>query len=471
MIVLFAAMVSGAMFYLSQGVDNVWALAWFAPAPLLWLAYGKTPLWQLLLASAVAVSAGSIYVFQVYAMLPPRVILPALALNTVLFCAAVWFARSVQRQAAALVTLFAFPVCWTAIELLMEFASPNGTYGSLAYSQMSAPLLIQSASLFGMYAVTFLICLFANTLAMSLRAQRQTVVALVLGFGLCAANAVFGFVRLAAAQPETVRAAAMVDESAIAKIGHTHTLPDAVAIAEAYAIGIRRASAQGATLAVTPEGGTLSAPAWHSAIVAPLVAASQPTGMQIIAGFYQREPAADFALAIGPDGSLRRYDKRHRVPVLEDQFTPGRGSGWLGNGRAMEICKDLDFPRTIRADAARGVRLMGVPAGDFGADAWLHARMAVMRGVENGFAIVRAANQGLVTVSDAEGRLVASKMATPTGLTMIVAAVPLGPGPTLYTRIGDAFAWLCLAATLVIGAVSTARARSPARSGAAATAS
>jgi len=28
------------------------------------------------------------------------------------------------------------------------------------------------------------------------------------------------------------------------------------------------------------------------------------------------------------------------------------------------------------------------------------------------------------------------------------ADVPLGPGPTLYTRIGDVFAWLCAALSL-----------------------
>jgi apolipoprotein N-acyltransferase len=95
---------------------------------------------------------------------------------------------------------------------------------------------------------------------------------------------------------------------------------------------------------------------------------------------------------------------------------------------------------------------MGVPAADFGKDAWLHARMAVMRGVENGFALVRAADNGLVTASDAQGRLIASKMDTRPGLTMVVADLPLGPGPTLYARIGDAFVWLCAAFLLWIGA-------------------
>jgi hypothetical protein len=48
---------------------------------------------------------------------------------------------------------------------------------------------------------------------------------------------------------------------------------------------------------------------------------------------------------------------------------------------------------------------MGVPAGDFGVDDWQHSRMAVMRGVENGFAMVRPAHDGLVIASDAFGRL------------------------------------------------------------------
>lgn len=110
----------------------------------------------------------------------------------------------------------------------------------------------------------------------------------------------------------------------------------------------------------------------------------------------------------------------------------------------MAICKDMDFPRTIREDAKHGIRLMMVPAGDFGADRWIHARMAIMRGVENGFAVLRAAFSGLETISDAEGRVRARATVMHPGMIVTEAAVPLGPGPTVYTRIGDIFAWLCL---------------------------
>jgi apolipoprotein N-acyltransferase len=63
----------------------------------------------------------------------------------------------------------------------------------------------------------------------------------------------------------------------------------------------------------------------------------------------------------------------------------------------------------------------------------------------------------LPLASDAQGRLIAVKTGAPTGLTRIVADLPLGPGPTLYTRIGDAFAWLCLVLSLSIAGYCAAR--------------
>jgi apolipoprotein N-acyltransferase len=262
------------------------------------------------------------------------------------------------------------------------------------------------------------------------------------------ANVAFGWARLARPQPGTVRVAALVDATATATAWNGHPL----AAAQTYAADIRLAAAQGARFVVTPEAGIVTPSAATASVLAPLAAISRQTGSQIIAGVEQTRPAGNLAFSILPDGTVRRYDKRHLVPILGKVFTPGHGSGWLGDARAVEICKDMDFPGTVRLDAARGVRLMGVPAEDFNQDAWLHARMAAMRGVEDGFALARAASKGLVMASDAQGRLLAAKMDTHPGLTMVVADLPLGPGPTLYARTGDIFAWLCTAFLLWTGA-------------------
>jgi apolipoprotein N-acyltransferase len=451
MFVLLAALLSGAMFYLSQGLDNVWSLAWFAPVPLLWLAYGRVPAWQVAGASAVAILAGSAYALQCYATLPLMIIVAVVAPQVVLFPMAVVFAGVVQRRASALLALIAFPAIWTAIEYIVGVVSPHGTYGSLAYSQVSAPWLIQGASLFGYCVVTFMLCLFANTLAMAIRGWRNSIPAIATGVALCTINLAFGLVRLSLPQPETVRVAAMVDETAAGRAWHAKTLQDASAVVDTYARAIRGAAAQGATFVVTPEGGMPLTAAWEPAIKAQLGEVSRQANVHIVAGFNQMEPAGDIALSFQPGAAAQFYAKRHPVPILEDRFVPGTQSGWLGNGRAMEICKDMDFPSTVRADAAKGVRLMGVPAGDFGLDAWMHARMAVMRSVEGGFSMVRAANNGLVTINDAQGRLIASKTTAASGLTEVVADVPLGPGATIYIRIGDAFGWLCVLLSVLAG--------------------
>jgi apolipoprotein N-acyltransferase len=446
-----AALLSGALLYLALGLNDMWFLAGFALVPVLWLAYTNVPAWQLIAAAMSAWLLGQIYAFQCYSSVSPLLILSGLLPLTILFPLSLIFSRFVQRHASRLATLLAFPAGWTALEYLYGLVAPNGSYGSLAYSQMSAPVLIQSASLFGMYSVSFLICLFASVLAMALHKALRSGVLIALGLGVFVLNVAFGLVHLARPQPATVTVAAFVDESAMLAAYRSDTLESAVSVSAAYASAIREATAKGAQFAVTPEGGIIARAQWRSGILAPLSTLAQQTGVQIIAGVYERDPPGDLAIALQPNSAPQSYAKRHLVPFVETEFAPGHSSGWLGDGRAMEICKDMDYPRTILGDAKYGIRLMGVPAGDFGKDAWLHARMAIMRGVENGFAVVRAASEGLLTASDAQGRVIAQKPAAASGMTVLMAALPLGPGPTLYTRTGDAFAWTVLILLLGIG--------------------
>jgi len=116
------------------------------------------------------------------------------------------------------------------------------------------------------------------------------------------------------------------------------------------------------------------------------------------------------AWLFAPNGVLiADYAKHHLIPGLEATFTSGRefvvrsvGTGRIG----IAICKDMDFPTLGRRYAALGVDALLVPAWDFDQDAWWHARMAILRGVESGFAVVRAARNGLLTASDRYGRIV-----------------------------------------------------------------
>lgn len=112
-----------------------------------------------------------------------------------------------------------------------------------------------------------------------------------------------------------------------------------------------------------------------------------------------------------PDGTASAtYDKHPLTPGFEHQHTSKLDyrmlDGTLRTGLAIR--KDMDFHDIGRAYAACGARLLLVPAWNFGIDGWLHSRMAIMRGVESGFAIARAACSGRLTLGDDRGRVVAN---------------------------------------------------------------
>jgi apolipoprotein N-acyltransferase len=87
----------------------------------------------------------------------------------------------------------------------------------------------------------------------------------------------------------------------------------------------------------------------------------------------------------------------------------------------------------------------------------IHFQMHVFRAVENGMPIVRAAAVGLSAAVDPWGRVIGIADHFAPGDSTLVAQVPVGHVPTLYARVGDLFAWLCVAglvSTLIVGALA-----------------
>jgi len=205
----------------------------------------------------------------------------------------------------------------------------------------------------------------------------------------------------------------------------------------------------GIDIVAVPEGAIAMRQEWNVRALAPLAAAAKDTGATIVVGSSVPKPVLNRVFFF-PDGKVISYDKRHPLRPMETEIA-GTAPGLLGDGRAMAICKDMDFPSSVRADVQSGIKMMVVPASDFSRDDWIHARIAILRGVENGFAVLRSAFNGLETVSDAQGRVLASANTSRWGMIALIADVPLGPGPTLYTRIGDIFAWICIMLSLLMG--------------------
>ena len=155
------------------------------------------------------------------------------------------------------------------------------------------------------------------------------------------------------------------------------------------------------------------------------------------------------------------------LPPFESPLTPGTALVTLPKQPApwgVAICKDMDFTAPARRYGKADVGLMLVPAWDFNRDRTWHGHMAVMRGVENGFSMVRAAKNGFLTVSDDRGRVLAEARSDAAPFATLVASVPAAHSATLYLLLGDWFAWLACAllvfAIVQLCRISMAAARS-----------
>jgi len=468
---ILCAALSGAAIYLSCGLGGSVAttpgltgvLALLAPIPVLWFGFGAMRVWWVVFLTAFgAMAIGTANILPAYAgVLPPLVLVIGMVLPSLAFAASVLGGRFVAARLAPISGVIAFAALWTGFDYLAA-QGPNGAALSPAYSQLALPWMVQSASVFGLWIITAVMGLFAAGLAMGL-ARRQAGFA-VFAVAILALNLFYGHWRMAnAPKGEIVRVGLAGDDGLIAS-GLKDDEARTLAVTKAYAAAGKILAQQEANLIVFPEKIAVVRSVWRSTVNAEFETLAHIGHALVVVGVDERAGAKDRAkdsprqnnaLIYFANGAMpQSYTKRRLVPVLEQTFTPGSQSFMLAGGTGVAICKDMDFPAMLRNDAMVGPNLYAVPAWDFDKDADWHARLAIMRGVENGFAVARAANNGLLTLSDAYGRVLAVKRTSEGGMVMLRGDLQRGPGKTPYAAIGDLLAYLALALSLLLLAVA-----------------
>jgi apolipoprotein N-acyltransferase len=466
-----AAVVATALcWWFGTGLQPVWWLAWLAPLPLLAYAARARARWTAL-ATLLAFAIGNANLWPYLhgtIRLPLPIALLAILLPALLMLPPVLLWRGLLRRDRPLAAMLALPLATTGLAWLSAATSPHGTFGHIAYTQMDALPVIQVAALAGLWGVGFLVWLLPSLLAVataSFATARKRIVAVAAGVVVLAMPLGYGLMRL---HDDGADSSIRVGLLSIGGSDDVHADIDTPAgqrMLDAYVAGIDKLADRGARVIVAPESALLV----RSHALASLQELATRRGVRILIGVEDHSDPGrkhNAALVFEPAGSApASYFKRHLIPGFEDRYTPGAADAVLaGEPRTgMAICKDLDFTGTGLAHGRLGTRLLLVPAWDFGDDAWLHGRMAILRGVENGFAMARSARDGKLTLSDDRGRVLAQ--AATAGIeapVALVGDVPLRGTRTLYARIGDAFGvlGLCIAALL---AASLLRRRGAAR--------
>jgi apolipoprotein N-acyltransferase len=452
-----AGLASGGCFYLGTGLSPLWPLAWLAPLPVLIVAYAAAPR----TAAGLAFTAWLLGGLNLWTYLRPLGPLPVrigfLAIPAAAFALSVLLSRALVRRGALWLGVFSFPAAWVSYEYLLSMVSPHGTGGSLAYSQADCLPLLQVASVTGIWGVLFVLLLLPPALAATWhsRARPESRAPLVAAIAVAAVVLALGWARLkepSALAPLPVGLAAA--DGAINRFD-TDRADEALPVIDAYGRRVDTLASRGARVVVLPEKFVGVADPYAPVVLRRLGDIAKRSRVTLVAGLNRLGVPGNrnIAVAFSPESEiLWTYDKMHMLPGFEDGYLSGNQTAILSGESTrwgVSICKDMDFPAHGRRYADAGIGLMLVPAWDFGRDAWLHARMAVVRGVEGGFAVARTAQQGLLTVSDDRGRVIAETRSDSSPETFLVAYVTPGQGRTLYGRLGDWFAWLCMAIVLM----------------------
>ncbi|MBI3676462.1 MAG: hypothetical protein HY243_07565 [Proteobacteria bacterium] len=434
---------SGAAFFLSTGFGELWWLAWFAPVPVLVLAFGKTNPMVVIAAAIGAMALGASSALLPYlGLVPLQTMGAALALEGIAFAVCAMAARFTSRVLFPLAGPLCFAALWTAWDFLASHG-PDGAIFSPAYSQAGFPILIQSASLVGMWGVTFLVGLLAGLTALSFATRNATPV--LLAAGLFALNLTVGAIRMELADSEKTRVV-MIDSDILTEASAIDREDLAMGAITAYA-GKSRLLAQSAALIVLPEKIAIVRPQWKDAVQSEFQHVADATGAAIVGGFNVQGPAGleSQTWVFQSNSPMLTYNERVPGPAFGAQADLAY-SGATDGDALIEASSHMNYQALLREDALRThAPLVAVPAWDFGIDTNLQSRIAILRSVENGFALARNARHGAMLLSDPYGRVAAMKKTGGDGFSTLVANVATGAGSgyTLYDVIGDAFAWVC----------------------------
>lgn len=236
---------------------------------------------------------------------------------------------------------------------------------------------------------------------------------------------------------------------------------------------VEEAARRGAEIIASPEVGFFLGPAEEGEILAETARLARKLGRTLVIGYFSRRDNNNRAVLFDAEGALRAdYTKSHliafieryragpgRIVVAEPRRALGAGSSRAGASSppaarvGLLICQDDNFTDLARAYGRAGAQLVVVPTNDWSQVKDFHLESSIFRAIENRYAVLRAASNGVSAVVSPRGEVLARRDHFRDGPGLVLARVPLGGGsPTIYSLVGDwppfaglpllAFGWL-----------------------------
>ena len=487
------AVSSGAALALSFPDYNLWPLAWFSVGMLVLASIGahrgESPLYGFLhgLVFYPVCVPWIDTVMRQYGNLDPWTsagILGLMAVAGGLLCSLFsWGVARASRKSIALACTLA-PFLWVTLEFIRTHLPYIGFPWNLTgYAAIKSLALLQITTVTGIYGLSFLIAVYGSLVAFAILISTRRAWQLI-------AISTAGLILIAVAgnylvPKENPRFTAHLVQTNFPQSEHypadwlqihAGELDELARISVAAA----KENPAGPELIVWPE-----VPAPFSlqdpAFAARAVGIAREAGTDFLVGVVDWKQdaqknwvASNSAVLLDPRGRrIYTYDKIHLVPFGEyvplrpwltfagrltadiSDFTPGTvyRVGEIPGGKfGTFICYEAIFPGEVRRFAAAGAQLLITVSNDgwFGRSSApvQHLMMARVRAVESRRWLLRDTNNGFTASVDPYGRVVAEMPTDIRG--ELDAPYDFKSNLSLYVRLGDWFAWLCVIATLVL---------------------
>ena len=394
--------------------------------------------------------------------------------------------RTVIYKRSPVLMPFFVAALFTANEWTQTFTWAGVPWGRIAISQTEMPILMQSASLFGSYFLTFIVVLINMLLAYAIvNIEKRRFLALS-ALGIFAANALFGTVAYyipAADEARSITVAA-VQGKFPSQSSYKVYAPD---IYEKYETLTRMAAADGADVIIWPEGTfSISINQYFSyngkyiSLADRVSDLASEIGATIVLGSYTLSDGKLYnsmsAFYENGDQIIDSYSKMRRVPFgeyvpMKDLITSlipqlgelnvlgndvNRGTGYrtfpstVGDSAVKVgtlICFDSIYEETGLGMARVGAEILIVPSND----SWfydsralnMHHSQNILRAVETGKYTVNCGNTGMTSIVSDKGEVLEQIPIFEDGYA--IGTVSPSSGRTLYSYIGNLFVYLCVA--------------------------
>ncbi|MFI5152334.1 MAG: nitrilase-related carbon-nitrogen hydrolase [Chitinophagales bacterium] len=487
---------------LSSPKWGIMPFAWIAP--LSWLAFSRlshmSKKWLLAFPVLMIVSVLSSYDVAPF----PIPVLIVLAVVQSLKILLVYLSDSwITRKRQQFLTTIYFPAAYVSIEYLSS-SFGGGVWWSIANTQLSFRWLSQLASVTGLWGISFLIYWFASVLVWSYQqylGRNKFRTGILIYFSMLASVLCFGFIRYqwpnddqknkvkvaglsvpvlgflenlykdfcgkkVSIDPKTSISSSRLREITRAEVPFIETADSirfqngwkAMQLINDSLLALSQAAAdKGAKIITWSEANALLFKRDEQALIERgkvLSRKNQVYLLMAMAVIHNGKilPDSKFleneAVFIGPDGAvLNVFHKNHPVPMAEASI-PGDGVIPVVEtkyGRiSTSICYDADFPIPMKQLGRKKSGLLLLPSGDWYAIAPYHAQMAIFRAIENGNSLLRQASGGFSIATDYRGKILGSLDYYQEGTKLWITELPIAHVPTLYTKIGDSFAYVCM---------------------------